>query len=39
VIDALRRVPVEIESVEPIRSTLEQSFLKVVGDAAGKAAN
>ena len=29
-IDALRSVPVEIESVEQVRTTLEESFIKVV---------
>lgn len=30
-IDKLRALPVEIEAVEPIRSTLEQFFIEVVG--------
>ena len=30
VIDALRAVPVEIESVEPLRSSLEECFIEVV---------
>ena len=34
-IDALRAVPVEIESVEQVRTTLEESFIKVV--SAGSA--
>jgi len=29
-IDKLRAVPVEIESVEPVKNSLEQFFLKVV---------
>jgi ABC-2 type transport system ATP-binding protein len=29
-IDALRAVPVEIDSVEPLRTTLEESFIEVV---------
>jgi len=33
VIDALRAVPVEIEVVEPLRSTLEESFIEVVTSA------
>jgi ABC-2 type transport system ATP-binding protein len=41
VIDALRAAHIEIESVEPVRTTLEQSFLEVVSGpdegAAGKA--
>jgi ABC-2 type transport system ATP-binding protein len=31
-LDALRRVPAEIESVEPVKLSLEQFFLQVVGE-------
>jgi len=30
VIDALRSVPVDIESIEPVRSSMEESFIEVV---------
>jgi len=30
-IDRLRSVPVELESVEPVKLSLEQFFLEVVG--------
>jgi len=33
-LDQLRRVPVEIESVEPIRLSLERFFIEVVGEKA-----
>lgn len=34
-IDALRRIPVEIAAIEPVRSSLEESFIEVVTGAAG----
>ena len=34
-IDRLRAVPVEIESIEPVRSTLEQFFIDVVAEKDG----
>ncbi len=36
-IDALRAAPVEIESVEAVRSSLEESFIEVVTGGNGKA--
>lgn len=38
-IDALRAVPVEIDAVEPVRTTLEESFIEVVSGDSDVASN